>query len=59
MPKNKVVMLTGRAAELLDAYRAEQGGLSYSRAVGRLLGVELPKQGDHWRKPKQESETAQ
>jgi hypothetical protein len=46
MAKGKLVGLSPRCVELLDAYRAREGGLSYSRAVGRLLGVELPTQGE-------------
>lgn len=50
----KHIGITWRAAELLDAYRETQGGISYTKAVGRLLGVELPSTLD-WRQRMREA----
>jgi len=42
----KRIDVSAKAAEMLDRYRESQGGISYSRAIGRLLGEELPTQSE-------------
>ena len=52
----KSISLSRRAAALLDTYRKPLG-LSYSQAIARLLGVELPTPGElsteRWKKRKE------